>query len=96
MNIAVIFQFLKRLAANNNREWFNSHREEYETARKEFEELLTALISRIAMFDESIRGVEAKDCMYRIYRDTRFQKQVRQPGRTGIDSSPARRLQVER
>ena len=30
MNIPVIFQFLKDLAANNNREWFNEHRDEYE------------------------------------------------------------------
>mgnify|MGYP002233255499 CR=1 FL=1 len=32
MNIPVIFQFLKELSANNNREWFNSHREQYEVA----------------------------------------------------------------
>ena len=39
MNIPVIFQFLKELSANNNREWFNSHRELYEFARSEFVEL---------------------------------------------------------
>lgn len=72
MNIPVIFNFLESLDANNNREWFNSHREQYEQAREEFEKLLTAIISRISLFDESIRGVEAKDCTYRIYRDTRF------------------------
>lgn len=72
MNISVIFQFLKELSANNNREWFNAHREQYDTARYEFENLLTLLISRISLFDESIRGIEAKDCTYRIYRDTRF------------------------
>ena len=72
MNIPVIFQFLKNLAANNNREWFNEHRDEYETARTEFENLLAAVISRIGLFDESIRGVQVKDCTYRIYRDTRF------------------------
>lgn len=72
MNIPVIFQFLKELSANNNREWFNAHREQYETARNEFENLLTVLISHISLFDESIRGIEAKDCTYRIYRDTRF------------------------
>ena len=32
MNIPVIFQFLKDLSANNNREWFNEHRSEYEVA----------------------------------------------------------------
>lgn len=36
-NIPVIFRFLKDLTANNNREWFNEHREEYEIARLEFE-----------------------------------------------------------
>lgn len=72
MNIPVIFQFLKEVAAHNNREWFHQHREQYETARREFESLLTAVISRISLFDESIRGIEAKDCTYRIYRDTRF------------------------
>lgn len=72
MNMPVIFQFLKNLAANNNREWFNEHRDEYETARTEFENLLAAVISRIGLFDESIRGVQVKDCTYRIYRDTRF------------------------
>ena len=72
MNIPVIFQFLKELSANNNREWFNAHREQYENARNEFENLLTVIISRISLFDESIRGIEARDCTYRIYRDTRF------------------------
>lgn len=72
MNIPVIFQFLKELSANNNREWFNAHREQYENARNEFENLLTVIISRISLFDESVRGIEARDCTYRIYRDTRF------------------------
>lgn len=71
-NIPVIFRFLKDLAANNNREWFNKHRDEYETARTEFENFLSVVIARISLFDESIRGVQPKDCTYRIYRDTRF------------------------
>ena len=72
MDISVIFQFLKDLAANNNREWFNAHRDYYEAARSEFDHLLSAVISRIALFDESVRCLEPKDCTYRIYRDTRF------------------------
>lgn len=72
MDIPVIFQFLKDLAANNNREWFNAHRDYYETARTEFDNLLSAVISRISLFDESVRCIEPKDCTYRIYRDTRF------------------------
>jgi len=72
MNIPVIFQFLKNISENNNREWFNSHRDEYEKASAEFEKLLAAVIARISLFDPSIRGVQPKDCTYRIYRDTRF------------------------
>lgn len=72
MNIPVIFQFLKNLSANNNREWFQTHRDNYETARTEFERLLSVVISRISLFDSSVSNIEAKDCTYRIYRDTRF------------------------
>ena len=71
-NIPVIFRFLKDLTANNNREWFNEHREEYEIGRLEFENFLSTVIARISLFDESIRGIQPKECTYRIYRDTRF------------------------
>ena len=72
MNIAVVYDFLGKLASNNNREWFNAHRDEYEKARLEFEKLVAAVIERISLFDETIHGVQVKDCTYRIYRDTRF------------------------
>ena len=36
MNIPVIFQCFKDLCANNNRDWFNEHRAEDDTARVEF------------------------------------------------------------
>lgn len=72
MNIPVIFQFLKNISENNNREWFNMHKDEYQLAYAEFEKLLATVIARISLFDPSIRGVQPKDCTYRIYRDTRF------------------------
>lgn len=72
MNPSVIFDFLKELSVNNNREWFNNHREDYDKARIEFENLLSLVISRISLFDESVKNIQPKDCTYRIYRDTRF------------------------
>lgn len=72
MDVSVIFRFLKELSANNNREWFNQHKEMYENARTEFEAFVSEVISTISLFDESIRGIQVKDCTYRIYRDTRF------------------------
>ena len=68
MDISIIFQFLKELAANNNREWFQAHKEEYLRAQAEFEQLLTAVIARISLFDDSVRGIEAKDCTFRQIR----------------------------
>nr|WP_320038647.1 DUF2461 domain-containing protein [uncultured Bacteroides sp.] len=72
MNIPIIFQFLKELSLNNNREWFNDHKDDYLKAQNEFENLLTAIIQRISLFDDEIVGIQAKDCTYRIYRDVRF------------------------
>lgn len=67
-----ILDFLAKLEGNNNREWFNANKESYLVALKDFEEIITALIIRIAEFDESVKNVQAKDCIFRIYRDVRF------------------------
>ncbi|NDV65091.1 DUF2461 domain-containing protein [Bacteroides sp. 224] len=72
MDIPVIFRFLEELSTHNNREWFNENRDKYERVRLIFEDFVSSVISTISLFDESIRGVEVKDCTYRIYRDTRF------------------------
>ncbi len=68
----IIFDFLKRIAAHNSREWFAEHRAEYEEARTVFEQMTERLIRRIMTFDESVKHVQVKDCTYRFYRDTRF------------------------
>lgn len=67
-----ILAFLSELTNNNNREWFAENREWYESTKKEFESISTALILEISKFDEEIKHVTAKDCVFRIYRDTRF------------------------
>lgn len=72
MNTA--YKFLKSLAENNNREWFNEHKAEYRLALEEFTSFVQALINDIEKFDARIRGLDAKDCIYRIYRDARFCK----------------------
>ena len=67
-----IIQFLKDVAANNNRQWFQEHRSEYDAVRQDFEDGITMAIARIAEFDSSIAHVTVKDTVYRFYRDTRF------------------------
>lgn len=67
-----IFDFLRELRDNNNRDWFNSHKPEYLKLKSEFELFVGRLIEELGCFDEEVRGLAVKDCVYRIYRDTRF------------------------
>ncbi|MCH5221924.1 MAG: DUF2461 domain-containing protein [Muribaculaceae bacterium] len=67
-----LYNFLDQLAENNNREWFAAHKAEYERLRAIWISDLQKLIDCMAIYDRSLAHVEAKDCLYRIYRDTRF------------------------
>ncbi|MDE6196434.1 MAG: DUF2461 domain-containing protein [Muribaculaceae bacterium] len=67
-----LYEFLEQLAANNNREWFAAHRAEYDSLRARWIAELQVLIDEMSRFDPSLAHVEAKSCLYRIYRDTRF------------------------
>ena len=67
-----IFHFLKSLAANNNREWFQANRQLYDQAREEFEAVAEKMIAEIGAFDPDVAGIPVKDTLYRIYRDVRF------------------------
>ncbi|MBR6286553.1 MAG: DUF2461 domain-containing protein [Bacteroidaceae bacterium] len=67
-----IISFLRQVMKNNNREWFQEHKKEYETAKAEFEQGVQQAIERITTFDPEIAHVQVKDCTYRFYRDTRF------------------------
>ncbi len=67
-----ILDFLSQLRENNNRAWFQAHKADYERLRLRFTEAVQQLIGEIALFDEDVAGLEAPNCMYRIYRDIRF------------------------
>ncbi|MDR1557260.1 MAG: DUF2461 domain-containing protein [Tannerellaceae bacterium] len=67
-----ILVFLKELEQNNNRVWFQDNKARYEVLRKAHTEIVQQLINRISLFDAEIAGLEAKDCLFRIYRDIRF------------------------
>jgi uncharacterized protein (TIGR02453 family) len=72
MNIHNILQFINELKINNNREWFAENKSWYDQVKADFEKLSKELILEISLFDEEIKNVEVKDCVFRIYRDTRF------------------------
>lgn len=69
-----VFQFLNELKIHNDRNWFNTNKHWYQKARGEFESFIAELIEQIATFDPPILRLEAKNCIFRIYKDIRFSK----------------------
>ena len=69
------FRFLRDLAKNNNREWFNAQKARYEkTARDPFLRLIADLAGPLAKISPHFRADPRPTggSMFRIYRDTRF------------------------
>lgn len=64
--------FLNGLKYNNNREWFLKNQSAYKEAKNNFESFVQEIINGISAFDQIIRGLEVKNCVYRINRDIRF------------------------
>jgi len=65
-------QFLSDLSHNNDRLWFDGNRSRYANARVNFEAFIQAVLDEIVTFDPIYKGLEAKSCIFRINRDTRF------------------------
>lgn len=72
MNIQKEIKFLKAVAANNNRPWFQEHKSEYNSCKDDFQQTVSEIISKFTVFDPEIAGQQANDCCYRFYRDIRF------------------------
>lgn len=72
MNITREINFLKAVAANNDRQWMQEHKDEFTACRKDFEQTVTDIITEFTKFDSEIGNLQAKDCCYRFYRDIRF------------------------
>lgn len=67
-----VIEFMRQLGAHNNKAWFDAHREDYEEMKRHLEELAEEFIAGVAQFDKRCKGLQVKDCTYRIYRDIRF------------------------
>ena len=72
-----LFDFLRDLAANNNRDWFAANKERYERDVRE------PMLQLISDFGEPLRSISRQfvadprrsgGSLFRIYRDTRFSK----------------------
>jgi uncharacterized protein (TIGR02453 family) len=65
-------KFLRALKRNNRREWFNAHRDDYESHVRQ---PMTAVVEQLALDFRAFAPemvASPKLSMYRIYRDTRF------------------------
>jgi len=78
--------FLKALKKNNNKEWFDKHREQYLAAKENVENLVGSTIQSFSKFDKRLIDLKPKDCVFRIYRDVRFSKD-KQPYKTNMGAS---------
>ena len=77
MNNELILKFLKDIAKNNNREWFEKNKSKYLEAKQSFEDFLEAYHKEMVKFDESLGGLNPRKMGFRIYRDVRFSKDKR-------------------
>ena len=86
-----IFAFLEELKKNNNKDWFSSHKSDYEKAKADFSEFFQAVHNEIAKND-----FISEPKIYRIHRDLRFSKD-KTPYKTHFGGYFARRQpQVQR
>ncbi|WP_353129602.1 DUF2461 domain-containing protein [Parapedobacter pyrenivorans] len=69
------FGFLTAIKENNDRDWFQEHREAYDRAWQNIKDFTEGLIKGLAQSDRYIsEDIPVSKCVFRIYRDTRFSK----------------------
>ncbi len=84
MSISVnnnVFEFLKKLEKNNNRDWFNEHKKEFKVIESEIKKVYTTAFENLKTHDDV-----DKVKIFRIYRDVRFSKN-KQPYKTHFGGS---------
>ncbi|MBK0402443.1 DUF2461 domain-containing protein [Adhaeribacter sp. BT258] len=69
--------FIKDLQQNNQRDWFQENKARYEAAKDDFLEFVQHLIEGASQFEPALQDQQAKDTMFRIYRDVRFSNDKR-------------------
>jgi uncharacterized protein (TIGR02453 family) len=71
-------EFLKDLVQNNDREWFQDHKQRYESAKENIVNFAAEVIKELKKIDPAIAtDVDPRKCVMRIYRDVRFSKDKR-------------------
>lgn len=67
-------QFLEDIKANNYKEWFQANQKRYDLYKKNYKEVVEAVIAELGKGDDSVAHLEFKNASFRINRDIRFSK----------------------
>jgi uncharacterized protein (TIGR02453 family) len=78
-------KFLTDIAANNNRDWFQTNKQFYLEAQQDIQTFIDSLIFEINKYDH-LENNSAKKSLHRIYSDMRFSKD-KKPYHTKFDFS---------
>ncbi len=79
-----VFNFLKNLEQNNNREWFAEHKTKFKSLESEVKTFFTEVSEKMKLHDDIDRLK-----MFRIYRDVRFSKN-KAPYKSNLSASMSR------
>ena len=96
MDFQPTLKFLKALAKNNDRLWFEKNKGTYLEAKEQFEVFVGKFLQELISFNPELAGLNPKKLPFRIYRDVRFSKD-KSPYKTnmGAGFSPNSKLVEE-
>ena len=77
-------EFIKWLEEFNDKKFFELYKPLYLKIKEAFDIFINEEIVEISKFDESLKWLTAKQCVYRIYKDQRFPKNREAPYKTNL------------
>jgi uncharacterized protein (TIGR02453 family) len=73
-----LLTFLRAIKQNNNKEWYEEHKDEYKMLRLAFTEQLESIRDEVATFDKTVKQNHKKGIktvkVFRLHRDARFSR----------------------
>ncbi len=66
-----LFAFLESIHEHNSRKYFASIRPLYDDIRQHLQDFFNLLITDLSIGEPALADVQAKQCLFRVYRDAR-------------------------
>lgn len=73
-NLSIILNFLSKLEKNNNKQWFDKNRYEYQACRAEWIKVVEYLLKELGESDPDFWQQDPRKSIFRINRDIRFSR----------------------